>query len=300
MKTLQYSLCAGAVATGLALNANAQITMDGTLDANYGSALAAQTVNTGFGVSTSGDGTSSGGSEMDAGYGTIYGGYLYVFLAGNYEANGNHVNLFISDGAAGQSTLSTSGGSMGAMNGSQFSPGFNANLAIDLNDYSGTAYVEEYTGATLSGGYVGSFGLAGGIGNGTPGPNGILYGFNNTHVSTMGSPGTATSQAAMLAATTGLEVGIPLSLLAGYTSGPIEVLADINGGSDGYLANQFLPGLPVGTGNVGGGGPFTGPGQGTFNFSATPGEYFTVVPEPCTLTLLGLGLAGFISSRRRK
>jgi hypothetical protein len=224
MKTLQYSLCAGAVATGLALNANAQITMDGTLDANYGSALAAQTVNTGFGVSTSGDGTSSGGSEMDAGYGTIYGGYLYVFLAGNYEANGNHVNLFISDGAAGQSTLSTSGGSMGAMNGSQFSPGFNANLAIDLNDYSGTAYVEEYTGATLSGGYVGSFGLAGGIGNGTPGPNGILYGFNNTHVSTMGSPGTATSQAAMLAATTGLEVGIPLSLLAGYTSGPIEVL----------------------------------------------------------------------------
>ena len=55
-----------------------------------------------------------------------------------------------------------------------------------------------------------------------------------------------------------MEVYIPLSLL-GNPAGPILVMADVNGGGDSYLANQFLPGLTVGTGNVGGGGPFTGP-----------------------------------------
>ncbi len=68
----------------------------------------------------------------------------------------------------------------------------------------------------------------------------------------------------------------------------ILVLADINGGGDSYLSNQFLPGLPVGTGNVGGGGPFTGANNGSFNFGNTPGEYFAVtVPEPASIGLLG-------------
>jgi hypothetical protein len=291
-------LCTGAIAVGLSLNASAQPALTGTLNSAYGSALALQTVNTGFGDSTIGDGTSAGGSELDAGYGTIQGGELYLFLAGNFEGNGNHVNLFVSDGAAGQSTLALPAtGSMGTMNGSSFSPGFNANLALDLNYYApnNAAYVEEYTiaGAIAAGGYVGSFGTAGGIGSGTPGPNGIVYGFNDTHVSTMGAANAAANPAAMAAANTGLAIGIPLTLL-GNPTGPIEVLADINGGGDGYLANQFLSGLPVGTGNL---------GTSTFNFGSTPGEFFTVpaaVPEPCTLTLLGLGLAGVLSSRRRK
>jgi hypothetical protein len=288
-------LCAGAVGVGLSLNANAQINMNGTLGAGYGSALAVQTINTGFGDSTVGDGTSAGGSELDAAYGTIQGGYLDIFLAGNFEDNGNHANVFVSDGAAGQNTLNVSpSATMQTMNGSVFSPGFNANLAIDLNDYHETAYIEEYVGATLTGGYVGSVGVPGGIGSGSPGPNGILYGFNDTHVSTMGAAGAAANPAAMLSTTTGLEIGIPLSSLAGYSGGPIMVLADINGGGDGYLANQFLPGLPVGTGNLG------TPG---FNFGGTPGEYFTVpaaVPEPGTITLLGLSLAGWLSTLRRK
>jgi hypothetical protein len=292
--------CAGAVAAGLSFNAaglslstSAQITVDGTLDPAYGSALAVQTINTGFGDSTVGDGTSAGGSELDAAYGTMQGGYLDIFLAGNFEDNGNHVNVFVSDGAGGQNTLNVAPtATLQTMNGSVFSPGFNANLAIDLNDYQGTAYIEEYVGAALNGGYVGAIGLSGGIGTGSPGPNGILYGFNDTHVSTMGATGTAANPAAMLSTTTGLEIGIPLSSLAGYTSGSINVLADINGGGDDWLSDQFLPGLGVGTGNLG--------SPGTFNFGSTPGEYFTVVPEPGTITLLGLSLAGWLSSRRRK
>jgi hypothetical protein len=205
------------------------------------------------------------------------------------------VNLFVSDGAAGQNTLGVSpSATLQNMNGSLFSPGFNANLAIDLNDYAGTAYIEEYTGAGLTGGYVGAVGLTGGIGTGSPGPNGILYGLNNTHISTMGAAGAAANPAAMLAANTGLEIGIPLTSLAGYTSGPIEVLADINGGGDGYLSDQFLPGLPVGTGNL---------GTTTFNFANTPGEYFTVVPavvpEPSILALIGMGVGGILALRRR-
>ena len=287
--------CAGAIAVGLALNAHAQ-NLNGTLAAGYGSALAVQTINTGFGDSTVGDGTSAGGSELDAAYGTVQGGYLDIFLAGNFEGNGNHVNLFVSDGAAGQSTLNLPAtGSMSSMNGSSFSPGFNANLAVDMNFYAANNayYLEEYTiaGAIATGGYVGSVGTSGGIGSGSPGPNGIIYGLNDTHVSTMGAAGAAANPAAMLSTHTGLEIGIPLSVL-GNPTGSVEVLADINGGGDGYLANQFLPGLPVGTGNLG------TPG---FNFASTPNEFFTVeVPEPGTITLVGMGLAGLLSSLRRK
>jgi hypothetical protein len=97
-------------------------------------------------------------------------------------------------------------------------------------------------------------------------------------------------------------MAIPLSAI-GYTGGNIMVLADVNGGGDSYLANQFLPGLAVGTGNVGGGGPYTGPNSGTFNFGSTPGEYFTIstVPEPSSIVMLGLsGLTTLLAIRRRK
>ena len=54
--------------------------LNGTLQSSfYGSPLEVQTANTGFG---SGDG-SNGGSQLDAAYGVIYGGNLYLFLAGN-------------------------------------------------------------------------------------------------------------------------------------------------------------------------------------------------------------------------
>lgn len=273
-----------------ALPLQAAINVDGTLDGDYGSALAVQTINTGFGVSTIGDGTSAGGSELDAAYGTVAGGNLYLFLSGNFEANGNHINVFLADGRSGQSTFGISGGTFSAMNGSKFSPGFSATYALDLNDYSGTVYTDNADLVANTTGYAGAVGLAGGIGNGSI-AGGIQLGLNNTHVSTMGAAGTAANSAAMLSTMTGLELAIPLSLL-GNPTGAIGVMADINGGNDGYLSNQFLPGLAVGTGN---------PGGTTFDFSSTPGEYFVVaVPEPSTFALLGAGLAGLLWLRRRQ
>jgi hypothetical protein len=297
---------------GAAVCAHAQ-NLNGTLNTGfYGSPLAIQTINTGFG-DAAGGADSVGGSELDAAYGQISGGNVYLFLAGNTEANGNHLNVFIAGGAAGQNVLNApTGNTMGpAMNGSVFSPGFNATFALDVNDYSatpgttpGTLYSEEYnlTGVP-SGGYVGALPESSlGIAAGSDGGVTSIY-LNNNHASTMGASGAALSGATSGAnATTGYELVIPLSAI-GYAGGNIMVLADINGGSDGYLANQFLPGLAVGTGNVGGGGIYTGSSGSKFDFANTPGEYFTIagVPEPASMAMLGFaGLTTLLAIRRRK
>ena len=108
--------------------------------------------------------------------------------------------------------------------------------------------------------------------------NSVVVGFNNNNTS---------SQAANVGAgSTGLELAIPLSLL-GNPSGPIKVLVDINGSSQGYLSNQFLPGLPPGTGNLGAGGTGFGPGGGVFDLSSTSNQFLAVGMAP-VLTINGI------------
>src|SRR5882757_3249940 len=94
-------------------------TIDGTLDGSYGSALAVQTANTGFGSGTA----ASGGNQLDAAYANISGGNLNLFFAGN-TSDGNYFDVFLADGRTGQSTFNVSGTATANMNGSTFSPGF--------------------------------------------------------------------------------------------------------------------------------------------------------------------------------
>jgi hypothetical protein len=263
----------------------------GTTGVTYGSPLSVQTINTGFG-NNSGAGDASTGSELDAAYGAISGGNLYLFVAGDFQNNGNHLNVFLADGRSGQSSLSTSVSPLNAMNGSVFSSGFSATYALDVNDYQGTAYTSTADLVNNNGGFQGGVVLSAGIGSGILN-NGIGLALNNTHVSTMGASGAALSGATSGANTmTGLELSIPLSLL-GNPSGSIEVLADVNGGGNGYLSNQFLPGLGTGSGNV---------GTATFNSGSTPNQYFAVVPapEPSSVMLGAGGVTTLLLLRRRR
>jgi len=263
----------------------------GTTGVSYGSPLALQTINTGFG-DASANSDSTGGSELDANYGTISGGTLYLFLAGNYENNGNHALTFIQMSGGGQNTVNISGGwTASAMNGSVFSPGFAPTLLVDANDYEGTLYTDQYVlnaGGSVNT-YLGS--IAGsplGIYSQTTLGN-ITLALNNNNGSSMGATGGAYSGPY---ATTGLELAIPLAMY-GWDGNPVEVMEAINGGNDGYMSNQFLPGLPVGTGNLGNGSP-------QFNFSSTSGEFYTVIPEPSSIALVLVGLLGAIGLIRRR
>src|ERR1700677_1631709 len=109
---------------GLAASASAQFTVDGMLNSSegYGSPLATETINTGFGDNTTTNGTSSGGSELDAVYAVATNGYLYLFIAGNVQNNGNNIDVFLADGQAGGQHILWIGGSPweAVMNGSTF------------------------------------------------------------------------------------------------------------------------------------------------------------------------------------
>src|SRR5512141_2301870 len=72
------------------------VNVDGQLDPGYGSALAAQTTQTGLGSgqitgdNSDGDLNLANGSELDVAYGFIAGDTLHLFLAGNVA---NRLNI---------------------------------------------------------------------------------------------------------------------------------------------------------------------------------------------------------------
>jgi glycosidase len=266
----------------LAVSVYGQVTVDGTLNSTegYGNPLAVQTINTGFGDNTSSDGNSSGGSELDTVYAVATNGYLYLFIAGNVQNNGNNIEVFIADGqAGGQHTLEIGGfAAEAAMNGSTFSTGFNPNLLFTFIVSNATLTVDQIVLSNGPGAEsaLGSITLNGGFGYSQALMGGIEVGFNNLNIAGVnGSSGTAANQGAAEAVATGLEVAIPLAAL-GNPKGAIELLIGLNGSSFAYFSNQFLPGLPVGTGNLGAGGGNYGPGGGVFSFGSISDEYLSV------------------------
>jgi hypothetical protein len=234
----------------LAASAYAQVIVGGTLSSSeeYGASLATQTINTGFGDNTSSSGTSSGGSGLDAVYTVATNGYLYLFIAGNLQANGNNIDVFIADGQAGGQQVLEIGGSPGdaGMNGSTFSTGFNPNLMFTFTNSATVLSVDQVvlSGSSGTESHLGNVTLSGGVGNNQNlGGTGIAVGFNNVNTAGVnGNSGTAANPTAANAVTNGLELGIPLSAL-GNSTGSVQVLVCINGSSFVYMSNQFIHGF---------------------------------------------------------
>jgi len=308
MRVVMTALAAGGAVCSSAFAAPM---LDGVRDAQYGPAAAVQTVQTQFG-----DGNPAGGSELDAGYGVIEGGVLYLMLTGNLESNFNKLNIFIDSVIGGQNVLQNSvnfGGNnpendgwAAKYAGFTFDAGFEADymLIARNGNFMGDRFDLDF--ATIGGG-VGAFQTSGpAFGASLTGTNanalmnGIGVAFNNSNVAGVTLGTGAADQMAAAAVTTGLELAIPLAAI-GNPIGPIKVSVMINGSNHDYLSNQFLGGMPAGQGNVGGDGMggFNGT-VGQINLNNFAGQQcFTILPTPSGVAVLGLaGLAG-VRRRRR-
>ncbi len=285
-------LCALSVCV-LAAVAVAAPTLDGFRDPAYGSAAAVQSVESGFTL-----------SELDAAYASVEGGTLYLMLTGNLQNNFNRLNIFIDSQAGGQNVLQNNanfGGTnpendnwAGKHAGMTFDSGFEADYMLILRNGNsgGNRFDIDYA---VVGGGLGNFVAAGNVfggsltgANASALSNGIGVAFNNSNVGGVLDGTGAANQAAALAVTTGVELAIPLSTI-GNPVGAFKISAMINGANHDYLSNQFLSGVPAGTGNLGGDGAggFTGSLSGIDLNQVAGNQYFRVVPEPASLVMLG-------------
>jgi hypothetical protein len=288
------SITALAVLFTAAQLATAAPTVDGTRDAEYGPALAVQTVQTQFGDNE---------SEWNAAYATLDGGFLYLMLTGNLQNNFNKLDIFIDSKAGGQSVFDSSGNDNAQnMDGLTFDTGFTADYHLiarrgsgkfdfdfaNLGAQSASGYFDLFAGADFGSGSTGT-----GV-NASP----ILASYNGSNTAGVTGGTAAADQAAAAAVTTGLELRVALSDL-GYTTGPLHIMVGQNNGDHNYWSNQFLGGLTAPQGNLGGDGAggFTGEGAIDFNLFSE-NQYFTV-PEPATLALLG-ACVPLLATRRRR
>lgn len=307
--------CAGLVMAGGAQ----AVVLDGSVAGDGYTRYAVQTIETGFGDNF---------SELNALYAQIDGGNLYLVLTGNVESNFNKLNIFIDSQAGGQNMIqpgtdeggtnpnnddwaenysgvgpSASGNGPGFM----FDTGFEADYLIigRSGNFGGDRYDLDY--AVVGGGagnFQSAFDVFGGTLEGSaPGalPNGIGIAFDNSNTGGVGgTAGNAADLAAARAVQTGVELEIPLTAIGNPASlSDIKVSAHVNNSNHDFLSNQFLRGLPVGTGNLG------GDGAGNFNNDVSAinlknfaGDQFVQLPEPASVALLGLG--GLAMLRRRR
>ncbi|MCL4221682.1 MAG: hypothetical protein KJZ65_09990 [Phycisphaerales bacterium] len=185
------------------------ITVDGARDAAYGAAQFLQTNYTGFGNETDGtvdgSGPNGGGSEIDAVYVATDGTYLYVFVAGNLEYNGNGLDLFLdsdNNAGTGSTTLGTGAGAGGyivtGQSGLVFDTGFGADFVVSADSWDddgdgNTPNVPRAYAGPISGTIVDLGSLAGyGAGNAGALSGGYALGVDNSNVlGVIGNPSLA-------------------------------------------------------------------------------------------------------------
>jgi len=188
----------------------------------YGAAKAVQTCRTGFGDATLGLPGQCNGSELDGVFAVVNGTNLHILITGNFETNGNKLEIFFdSNPAAGQNTLTANNptNSFGGLQrmgtnadpgagpvgpGLTFDAGFTADYWLSVNcTYDGgtstfTGYVDyaqlgdvAAPGDPGVGYYLGSFGAqtSGALtgGDPAPAPEGVLVTVDNSNIA--GVPG---------------------------------------------------------------------------------------------------------------
>ena len=111
-------------------------------------------------------------------------------------------------------------------------------------------------------------------------PNNPVDGLLGLYIDNSNTAGVTDSDVSGAAAVaTGIEIVIDLDELGWDGSSDIKVLGFISNEDAGYLSNQFLPGLPGGTGNVGDSGA-----TNTIDLTAYAGDQFAIIPvgsDPC-------------------
>jgi hypothetical protein len=281
------TLLAGAALFAAATSASA-VTIDGTLDADYGAPLTLQTTQTTNKGQPPGAVDFCVGGELDAGYGFIANGTLYLFFAGNASlwwtlegvTEWQPLDLFIDSKPGGQSQLLATNPTidsfydMKPMAGLTFDAGFGADywLSVGGNAYGFPKLYAYYADLPTTGGGAGEFlGNTSCGGPGTPAggtnPYGIQVTLDNRNTAGV-TLGCGAASGAGVA--TGIEWAIPLAAI-GNPTGCIKVCAFMNRADHAYLFNQVLGSLPPGTCDL-------GPAS-SVNFGAIPGDqYFTICP----------------------
>ena len=231
-------LCAAfGFASFLNFSAQAQITVDGTKEADYGTALAVQSVTSGWGA---GNTLASLSAKQE-------GGSLKVFIAG--RANGNAIFLFIDSKGGGANVLVnnliTSGGDEYEINsfgtsstsGMTFETGFSPDYAIRIHAGGWTSLLPLAPGSARS--YLGQSTV-------TTVSGGPVTALRTVWNDVTGSYGTHT---------TGVEINLSLAGL-GVPTGPgqtIKFMALLVGQGSNWGSNQTLGSLPAGSGDLAGG-----------------------------------------------
>ena len=275
----------------LALSARSAsaVTVDGSLDAEYGSPLSTQTTQTGAGDNF-GAGTVWGafGSELDQAYGFVADGVLHLFFTGDllYEPGAelagrwHPLDLFIDSTPGGQNQLLSNNPVIvsyyydaNMMAGLTFDAGFEPDHWLSCGTVLFAPLLRAYYGALPTGGggagYYLGYSNPGGPGtlSGGTNPFGIEVAINDSNTGGVAAGCGAASGAGV---TTGIEWAIPLAAI-GNPTGCIKVCAFVNSEDHSSLMNQVLGPLPPGTCNLG--------AASAVNFANIPGpQYFSICP----------------------
>jgi len=232
----------------LPLSLNAAITVDGTVDGDYGSPLAVQTVQTQFG--DNGDPTGlGGGGELNGGYAAVQGDPL----TGNIEPNFNKLSVFIDSKAGGENTLASLNYDFGNVAANFADLTFDSGFAADYHLYGrwgGGAFELDFVDRMAGAGVSFDSGAAS-TGSGTGIQSGSIignnaftgtidFGFNNTNIAGVLGGTAAANAAAAAAVTTGLEFSIPLSEIGAGPGDIIKIHAAYGNGDNNFHSNQFL------------------------------------------------------------